>query len=77
MTSIRRLRKTWSKINTSKWKILEHQTDPGGNFLSYRSTLKAAMWRSEGAKKPCEKVSCQITNFFFSFSCDFKCVSTF
>uniref|UniRef100_A0A8D8S508 Ras-GEF domain-containing family member 1B n=1 Tax=Cacopsylla melanoneura TaxID=428564 RepID=A0A8D8S508_9HEMI len=29
--------------------VLEHQMDPSSNFSSYRSTLKAAMWRSAGA----------------------------
>lgn len=29
--------------------VLEHQMDPTSNFHSYRSTLKAAMWRSAGA----------------------------
>lgn len=39
----------WSKIQSAKFSILEHQMDPSSNFSSYRSTLKAAMWRSAGA----------------------------
>ncbi|KAG5891691.1 hypothetical protein JTB14_021161 [Gonioctena quinquepunctata] len=49
MSPISRLKKTWSKIHSGKFAILEHQMDPTSNFSSYRSTLKAAMWRSEGA----------------------------
>lgn len=39
----------WNKIQSGKFAILEHQMDPSSNFSSYRSTLKAAMWRSAGA----------------------------
>jgi len=40
----------WSKVQSiSQFSILEHQMDPSSNFTSYRSTLKAAMWRSAGA----------------------------
>ncbi|KYN43365.1 Ras-GEF domain-containing family member 1B [Trachymyrmex septentrionalis] len=49
MSPISRLKKTWSKIQSAKFSILEHQMDPSSNFSSYRSTLKAAMWRSAGA----------------------------
>ncbi|CAB0043839.1 unnamed protein product [Trichogramma brassicae] len=49
MSPISRLKKTWSKVQSAKFSILETQMDPTGNFSSYRSTLKAAMWRSAGA----------------------------
>lgn len=49
MSPISRLKKTWAKIQSAKFSILEHQMDPTSNFSSYRSTLKAAMWRSERA----------------------------
>uniref|UniRef100_A0A0C9PVN3 Rasgef1b_1 protein n=1 Tax=Fopius arisanus TaxID=64838 RepID=A0A0C9PVN3_9HYME len=49
MSPISRLKKTWSKVQSAKFAILEHQMDPSSNFSSYRSTLKAAMWRSVGA----------------------------
>ncbi|KAL0104407.1 hypothetical protein PUN28_017258 [Cardiocondyla obscurior] len=49
MSPISRLKKTWSKVQSAKFLILEHQMDPSSNFSSYRSTLKAAMWRSAGA----------------------------
>ncbi|KAK1135086.1 Ras-GEF domain-containing member 1B-A [Melipona bicolor] len=42
-------KKRWSKVQLAKFSILEHQMDPSSNFSSYRSTLKAAMWRSAGA----------------------------
>ncbi|XP_075215870.1 uncharacterized protein LOC142321567 isoform X1 [Lycorma delicatula] len=49
MSPISRLKKTWSKVQSAKFSVLEHQMDPSSNFSSYRSTLKAAMWRSAGA----------------------------
>ncbi|XP_037045635.1 ras-GEF domain-containing family member 1B-A-like isoform X1 [Bradysia coprophila] len=49
MSPISRLKKTWAKVQTAKFSVLEHQMDPTSNFNSYRSTLKAAMWRSAGA----------------------------
>ncbi|XP_046991990.1 ras-GEF domain-containing family member 1B-like [Schistocerca americana] len=49
MSPVSRLKKTWSKVQSAKFSILEHQMDPSSNFSSYRSTLKAAMWRSAGA----------------------------
>uniref|UniRef100_T1JM98 Ras-GEF domain-containing protein n=1 Tax=Strigamia maritima TaxID=126957 RepID=T1JM98_STRMM len=56
MSPISRLKKTWAKVNTAKLEVLEHQMDPTSNFASYRSTLKAAMWRSEGAVDQREKI---------------------
>jgi len=38
--------------------------DPTSNFNSYRSTLKAAMWRSEGATEERERI---IIPFFSLF----------
>ncbi|OQV15348.1 Ras-GEF domain-containing family member 1B [Hypsibius exemplaris] len=56
MSPVSRLRRTWAKANVQKFEILEHQMDPTGNFNSYRATLKAAMWRSEGASTDRERV---------------------
>ena len=56
MSPVSRLKKTWSKINSAKFAILEHQMDPTGNFSCYRSTLKAAMWRSAGATDQRERI---------------------
>lgn len=53
MTPVSRLKRTWAKIQASggngKFAVLEHQMDPTSNFLSYRSTLRAAISRSQGA----------------------------
>ena len=58
MSSIQRLKKTWAKVNTEKFAVLEHQMNPAGNFTSYRASLKTALWRSEGAVDDREKVGC-------------------
>lgn len=54
----------WSKVQSAKFAVLEHQMDPTSNFNSYRSTLKAAMWRSEGATEERERI---IIPFFSLF----------
>ncbi|XP_037823939.1 ras-GEF domain-containing family member 1B [Lucilia sericata] len=64
LAPISRLKKTWSKIQSAKFSVLEHQMDPTSNFNSYRSTLKAAMWRSEGATEERERI---IIPFFSLF----------
>lgn len=48
LSPVTRLKKTWGKVQSAKFSILEHQMNPSSNFSSYRSTLKAAMWRSTG-----------------------------
>ncbi|XP_065216721.1 ras-GEF domain-containing family member 1B-like [Planococcus citri] len=48
LSPVARLKKTWAKVQSAKFSILEHQMNPTSNFSSYRSTLKAAMWRSTG-----------------------------
>ncbi|GAB6024636.1 hypothetical protein CHUAL_009778 [Chamberlinius hualienensis] len=54
---VTRLKKTWSTVdNVAKLEILERQMDPSSNFLNYRSTLKAAVWRSQKASDRKEKV---------------------
>ncbi|XP_036326515.1 ras-GEF domain-containing family member 1B [Rhagoletis pomonella] len=64
LAPISRLKKTWSKVQSAKFSVLEHQMDPTSNFNSYRSTLKAAMWRSEGATEERERI---IIPFFSLF----------
>lgn len=54
----------WAKVQSAKFSVLEHQMDPTSNFNSYRSTLKAAMWRSEGATEERERI---IIPFFSLF----------
>jgi len=56
LPAIARLKKTWQKVEKSKLEILQHQLNPTGNFTSYRATLKAAIWRSEGAKNQAETI---------------------
>jgi len=56
MSPVSRLKKTWNKVQSAKFIILEHQMDPSSNFSSYRSTLKAAMWRSAGAKDERQRI---------------------
>ncbi|XP_074648600.1 ras-GEF domain-containing family member 1B-like [Tubulanus polymorphus] len=56
LSQVARLKKTWSKVNMEKFEVLEHQMDPRNNFSSYRSTLKAALWRSEGAVDDRERI---------------------
>lgn len=56
MSTVSRLKKTWSKVQSAKFSVLEHQMDPSSNFSSYRSTLKAAMWRSAGAVDDRQKI---------------------
>ncbi|KAK0399452.1 hypothetical protein QR680_003057 [Steinernema hermaphroditum] len=56
LPAVSRLKKTWTRVEKSKLEILQHQLDPSGNFTSYRATLKAAIWRSEGAKNELETI---------------------
>lgn len=55
-SSVQRLKKTWSKVNKEKFEMLEHLSNPCGNFSSYRSSLKAALWRSEVASDDRERI---------------------
>uniref|UniRef100_A0A3Q3XAN4 Ras-GEF domain-containing protein n=1 Tax=Mola mola TaxID=94237 RepID=A0A3Q3XAN4_MOLML len=56
MSPVARLKKTWSKVNTDKFEILEHQMDPSSNFSNYRTALRGATQRSETAHSSQEKV---------------------
>uniref|UniRef100_A0A8D0CQK9 RasGEF domain family, member 1Bb n=1 Tax=Sander lucioperca TaxID=283035 RepID=A0A8D0CQK9_SANLU len=56
MSPVARLRKTWSKVNTDKFEILEHQMDPSSNFSNYRTALRGATQRSETAHSSQEKI---------------------
>ncbi|XP_064543295.1 ras-GEF domain-containing family member 1C isoform X1 [Drosophila montana] len=69
MTAISRLKKTWSKVQTTKFEGLEHQMDPSSNFHNYRSTMKAAIWRSE--REAANKIERAIIPFFSLFLKDF------
>ncbi|XP_071496709.1 ras-GEF domain-containing family member 1B-like [Diadema antillarum] len=57
MSPVARLKKTWNKINTDKFVVLEHQMDPTQNFSTYRQSLKAAMQRALSAQEgACDKI---------------------
>ncbi|KAK6111170.1 RasGEF domain family protein [Brugia pahangi] len=53
---ISRLKKTWNRVEKSKLDILRHQFDPTANFVSYRSTLKAAIWRFNSARNESDAI---------------------
>uniref|UniRef100_A0A0R3S679 Ras-GEF domain-containing protein n=1 Tax=Elaeophora elaphi TaxID=1147741 RepID=A0A0R3S679_9BILA len=53
---IARLKKTWNRVEKSKLEILRHQFDPTANFVSYRSTLKAAIWRFNSARNESDAI---------------------
>ena len=46
LPQVQRLKRTWSLVDRQKFAVLETLTGPESNFASYRSTLKAAQWRS-------------------------------
>uniref|UniRef100_A0A3Q2YUU2 RasGEF domain family member 1B n=1 Tax=Hippocampus comes TaxID=109280 RepID=A0A3Q2YUU2_HIPCM len=56
MSPVSRLKKTWSKVKTAKFDILEHQMDPSGNFYNYRTALRGATQRSITANSSREKM---------------------
>ncbi|XP_043210348.1 ras-GEF domain-containing family member 1B-like isoform X2 [Amphibalanus amphitrite] len=49
MSPVARLKKTWSRVDSAQLSVLEQQMSPSSNFLSYRRTLQAAMWRSSNS----------------------------
>ncbi|RVE68678.1 hypothetical protein OJAV_G00095240 [Oryzias javanicus] len=75
MTPVSRLKKTWSKIKTAKFDILEHQMDPSSNFYNYRTALRGAMQRSRTAHSSREKIVIPFFSlfikdiFFFNEGC--------
>ncbi|KAK1161047.1 ras-GEF domain-containing family member 1C-like isoform X1 [Acipenser oxyrinchus oxyrinchus] len=56
MSPVSRLKKTWTKVKTAKFFILEHQMDPTGNFYNYRTALRGAAHRSLTAHSNREKI---------------------
>ncbi|XP_037114963.1 ras-GEF domain-containing family member 1B-A isoform X1 [Syngnathus acus] len=56
MSPVSRLKKTWSKVKTAKFDILERQMDPSGNFYNYRTALRGATQRSITANSSREKI---------------------
>lgn len=58
MGPVSRLKRTWTKIAAAsgKFTVLGHQMDPSSNFVSYRTTLQAAVSRSENATDKKQRV---------------------
>ncbi|KAL0979901.1 hypothetical protein UPYG_G00191340 [Umbra pygmaea] len=56
LSPVSRLKKTWSKVKTAKFDILEHQMDPSSNFYNYRTALRGATHRSRTANSTREKI---------------------
>ncbi|XP_015220582.1 ras-GEF domain-containing family member 1B-A isoform X2 [Lepisosteus oculatus] len=56
MSPVSRLKKTWGKVKTAKFDILEHQMDPSSNFYNYRTALRGATQRSLTAHSSREKI---------------------
>ncbi|NXU49656.1 RGF1B protein, partial [Turnix velox] len=56
MSPVSRLKKTWAKVKTDKFDILEHQMDPSSNFYNYRTALRGAAQRSLTAHSNREKI---------------------
>merc|ERR1719362_877074 len=58
MGPVSRLKRTWTKIAAAsgKFTVLGHQMDPTSNFVSYRTTLQAAVTRSENATDKKQRV---------------------
>ncbi|KAM6266399.1 ras-GEF domain-containing family member 1B isoform 2-T4 [Spheniscus humboldti] len=56
MSAVSRLKKTWAKVKTAKFDILEHQMDPSSNFYNYRTALRGATQRSLTAHSNREKI---------------------
>ncbi|XP_029619682.1 ras-GEF domain-containing family member 1B-A [Salmo trutta] len=56
MSPVSRLKKTWSKVKTAKFDILEHQMDPSSNFYNYRTAFRGATQRSRTANSTREKI---------------------
>eukprot|EP00099_Drosophila_melanogaster_P019846 NP_611222.2 uncharacterized protein Dmel_CG4853, isoform B [Drosophila melanogaster] len=73
LTAIARLKKTWAKVQTTKFEGLEHQMDPSSNFLNYRSTMKAAVWRSE--REMANEIERAIIPFFSLFLKDLHAIN--
>ncbi|KAH8418623.1 hypothetical protein KR222_007194 [Zaprionus bogoriensis] len=69
MNAVSRLKKTWSKVQRTKFEGLEHQMDPSCDFQNYRSTMKAAVWRSE--REEANSIERAIIPYFSLFLKDF------
>ncbi|KAM8774189.1 ras-GEF domain-containing family member 1A isoform 1-T2 [Rhynchonycteris naso] len=64
LSPVARLKKTWSKVKTAKFDMLEHHVDPSGNFCNYRTALQGATQRSHMANSSQEKIVIPVFNLF-------------
>ncbi|XP_045146199.1 ras-GEF domain-containing family member 1A isoform X2 [Echinops telfairi] len=64
LTPVARLKKTWSKVKTAKFDVLEHHMDPSSNFCNYRTALQGATQRSQMAHSNREKIVIPVFNLF-------------
>ncbi|XP_063819194.1 LOW QUALITY PROTEIN: ras-GEF domain-containing family member 1A [Pseudophryne corroboree] len=64
LSPVARLKKTWSKVKTAKFDVLEHHMDPSSNFCNYRTALQGATQRSQSANSSREKIVIPVFNLF-------------
>uniref|UniRef100_A0A8D0BHH7 RasGEF domain family member 1A n=1 Tax=Salvator merianae TaxID=96440 RepID=A0A8D0BHH7_SALMN len=64
LSPVARLKKTWSKVKTAKFDVLEHHMDPSSNFCNYRTALQGAAQRSQTAHSSREKIVIPVFNLF-------------
>ncbi|XP_007953769.2 ras-GEF domain-containing family member 1A [Orycteropus afer afer] len=64
LSPVARLKKTWSKVKTAKFDILEHYMDPSSNFCNYRTALQGATQRCQMAHSSREKIVIPVFNLF-------------
>ncbi|XP_015442100.2 ras-GEF domain-containing family member 1A isoform X2 [Pteropus alecto] len=64
LSPVARLKKTWSKVKTAKFDVLEHHMDPSSNFCNYRTALQGATQRSQMANSNREKIVIPVFNLF-------------
>ncbi|XP_066205642.1 ras-GEF domain-containing family member 1A isoform X2 [Saccopteryx leptura] len=64
LSPVARLKKTWSKVKTAKFDMLEHHMDPSSNFCNYRAALQGATQRSQRANSSREKIVIPVFNLF-------------
>ncbi|KAK6481888.1 ras-GEF domain-containing family member 1A-like isoform X1 [Huso huso] len=64
LSPVARLKKTWSKVKTAKFDVLEHHMDPSSNFCNYRTALQGATQRAQTARSSREKIVIPVFNLF-------------
>ncbi|KAG8435020.1 hypothetical protein GDO86_013110 [Hymenochirus boettgeri] len=64
LSPVARLKKTWSKVKTAKFDVLEHHMDPSSNFCNYRTALQGATQRCQSANSSREKIVIPVFNLF-------------